>query len=104
MDVGPTARCLPTKRGKELEQCTRAFCSAGTRILVCGHSCFGQRSLRLQKKARHFDDRFWLHLIADAPQLYCIQNPAAHSQMDEDVFATGFIIHEDSWREGTRND
>ena len=28
-----------------------------------------------------------------------IQNPAAYFQMGEDIFATGFVIHEDTWRE-----
>jgi superfamily II DNA or RNA helicase len=57
------------------------------------------------KKARHFDDKFWLYIVteaaSDAPQLHCIQNPAAHFQMDEDIFATGFIIPEENWREKT---
>jgi hypothetical protein len=60
------------------------------------------------KKARHFDDKFWLYIVtqaaSDAPQLHCIQNPAAHLQMDEDIFATGFIVPEEKWREKTRNE
>jgi hypothetical protein len=57
------------------------------------------------KKARHFDDKFWLYIVTDAatdaPQLHCIQTPAVHFQMDEDIFATGFIIPEENWREKT---
>jgi superfamily II DNA or RNA helicase len=56
------------------------------------------------KKARHFDDKFWLYVVTeagtDAPELHCLQNPAAHFQMDEDIFATGFIVPEDRWRRG----
>ena len=33
------------------------------------------------------------------PQLHRIQNPAAHFRMDEDIFATGFIVPEDKWRD-----
>jgi hypothetical protein len=55
------------------------------------------------KKARHFGKKFWLYVVTDAgtdaPQLHCIQNPAARFRMDEDIFATGFIIHEETWRE-----
>jgi len=44
---------------------------------------------------RHFDDRFWLHLITGALQLYCIRNPATHFQMGGDIFASGFIVREE---------
>jgi len=37
---------------------------------------------------------------SDTPQLHCIQNPAARFRLDQDIFATGFIIHEENWREG----
>ncbi|MDY7079084.1 MAG: helicase-related protein [Chloroflexota bacterium] len=54
------------------------------------------------KKARHFNDKFWLYIVteaaSDAPQLHRIQNPAAHFQLDEDIFATGFILPEEKWR------
>jgi hypothetical protein len=55
------------------------------------------------KKARHFDDKFWLYVVTDAggktPQLHRIQNSAAHFRMDEDIFATGFIVPEGKkWR------
>jgi hypothetical protein len=57
------------------------------------------------KKARHFDDKFWLYVVTDAgsetPRLHRIQNPAAHFRMDEDIFATGFIIPEEYWKRQT---
>jgi len=57
------------------------------------------------KKARHFGEKFWLYVVTEAatdePQMHPIQNPAAHFRMDEDIFATGFIIPEENWREGT---
>jgi hypothetical protein len=60
------------------------------------------------KKARHFGEKFWLYIVTeavtDAPQLDPIQNPATHFRMDEDIFATGFIIHEETWRAKTRGE
>ncbi|MCB0190767.1 MAG: DUF3883 domain-containing protein [Anaerolineae bacterium] len=57
------------------------------------------------KKARHFEDKFWLYIVTmagtDAPELYRVQNPAAHFTMDEDIFATGFIIPENRWLQKT---
>ena len=41
---------------------------------------------------------------ADAPQLHPVQNPAARFRMGEGIFATGFIIHEDTWRERVTNE
>lgn len=59
------------------------------------------------KKARHFDEKFWLYIVTesatDAPQLYHIQNPAAQFQLDQDIFATGFIVPEERWRERTED-
>jgi superfamily II DNA or RNA helicase len=53
------------------------------------------------KKARRYEDDYWLYIVTqagtDEPQLQRIQNPAAHFEMDEDIFATGFIIPEDRW-------
>lgn len=53
------------------------------------------------KKARRYGDDYWLYIVTyagtDAPQLQRIQNPAAEFVLDEDIFATGFIIAEDSW-------
>jgi hypothetical protein len=58
------------------------------------------------KKARQFGDKFWLYVVAqaamDAPQLQRILNLAGQFQMDEDIFATGFIIPEEKWTEQTQ--
>ena len=35
----------------------------------------------------------------DPPRLHCIQNPAAHFQLDEEAFAAGFIVPDKRWRE-----
>ncbi len=60
------------------------------------------------KKARHFDVKFWLYIVteaaSDAPRLHRIRNPAAQFRVGEDIFATGFIIHEETWREKTRSE
>jgi len=57
------------------------------------------------KKARHFGEKFRLYIVTMAgtsqPELHRIQNPAAHFTLDEDIFATGFIIPEDRWRDRT---
>ncbi len=54
------------------------------------------------KKARHFGEKFWLYIVTmagtDAPQLHRVQNPADLFRVDEDIFATGFIIPEEKWR------
>ena len=54
------------------------------------------------KKARHFGEKFWLYVVteaaSEAPQLQRIQNPAARLRMEEDIFATGFIVPENKWR------
>jgi hypothetical protein len=34
----------------------------------------------------------------ESPQLHRIPNPAARFRMDEDIFATGFIVHEEKWQ------
>jgi hypothetical protein len=39
----------------------------------------------------------------DAPELYCIRDPAARFRMDEDFFVTGFVIPEDSWQGRTQD-
>jgi hypothetical protein len=57
------------------------------------------------KKARHFGNKFWLYIVTnaagDAPELHRVQNPAAHFTLDEDIFATGFIVPEENWRHET---
>ena len=58
------------------------------------------------KKARHFNDKFWLYIVTDAgtdaPQLHRIQNPAAHFRLGEDIFATGFVVPEEKWIQKAR--
>ncbi|MFH1926952.1 MAG: helicase-related protein [Chloroflexota bacterium] len=60
------------------------------------------------KKARHFGEKFWLYIVTEAgtdqPELHHIQDPSAQFQEGEDIFATGFIVQEETWRERTRND
>jgi superfamily II DNA or RNA helicase len=55
------------------------------------------------KKARRYGDDYWLYIVTQAatgdPQLQRIQNPAAQFALDEDIFATGFIIPEDRWHD-----
>jgi hypothetical protein len=54
------------------------------------------------KKARRHGEQYWLYIITQAatnePQLQQIQNPADQFSLDEDIFATGFIIPEDRWQ------
>jgi hypothetical protein len=54
------------------------------------------------KKARHFGSKFWLYIVTDAgtttPKLNSIQNPAWIFKEGEDIFATGFIVPEDKWK------
>lgn len=51
------------------------------------------------KKARRYGDQFWLYIVTHAatnsPR---IRVPAGAFAMDEDIFATGFIVPEESWR------
>ncbi|MFW6116754.1 MAG: hypothetical protein ACOC6F_03410 [bacterium] len=53
-------------------------------------------------KTRHFIEKFWLYVVTEAgteePELHRIQDPAAHFREGEDIFATGFIVREESWR------
>lgn len=55
------------------------------------------------KKARRYGDQYWLfvvtHAATESPRLSRIQNPAAQFQMDEDIFATGYLIPEDRWHD-----
>jgi len=48
------------------------------------------------KKAKRFQDKFWLYVVTFAgteePQLRRIQNPAKAFKVDEDIYATGYII------------
>lgn len=55
------------------------------------------------KKARHFNESFWLYIVTDAgtetPSLHMIQNPAAKFEEEKDIFVTGFILPEEKWLE-----
>ena len=68
------------------------------------------------KKARHFGETlasrkekrsvlFWLYVVTEAgtdhPALHRIQDPAAHFREREHIFVTGFIVHEETWRQET---
>jgi len=48
------------------------------------------------KKAKRFQDKYWLYTVTFAgtsePQLGRIQNPAKAFTVDEDIYATGYII------------
>ena len=54
------------------------------------------------KKARKYGDDYWLYIVTEAgtdyPELHTLQNPAAHFQLDEDIFASGFVVPEERWR------
>lgn len=51
------------------------------------------------KKAKRFQDKYWLYIVTSAgtekPELTKIQNPAAKFKVDEDIYATGYIIPRD---------
>nr|MBA2669550.1 DUF3883 domain-containing protein [Gemmatimonadota bacterium] len=55
------------------------------------------------KKARHFGPNYWIYVVTeagtDSPTLTRIANPAARFREDEDIFAAGFVIPEDRWRQ-----
>ncbi|MHC1573912.1 MAG: helicase-related protein [Candidatus Syntropharchaeales archaeon] len=48
------------------------------------------------KKAKRFKDQYWLYIVQDAgtdsPKLTRIQNPYQRFKIDEDIYATGYII------------
>ena len=48
------------------------------------------------KKAKRFQDQYWLYIVTDAgtqtPKLTRIQNPHHRFRIDEDIYATGYII------------
>ncbi|MBN1316520.1 MAG: hypothetical protein JXA42_13675, partial [Anaerolineales bacterium] len=54
------------------------------------------------KKARQFGDKYWLYIVTqartDQPKLKRIQNPVSQFELGEDIFASGFIIPEEKWR------
>jgi len=54
------------------------------------------------KKARHFGEKYWLYIVtqsnSSSPKLHRIQNPASYFRINEDIFATGFILPEEKWQ------
>jgi hypothetical protein len=64
-------------------------------------------SAREQGKVRHFGQKSWLYVMtegeSDKSELHRIQDPAAHFREGEDFFATGFIVHEETWRERSKS-
>lgn len=54
------------------------------------------------KKAKRFQDKFWLYVVTFAgtsqPELERIQNPAKAFKVDEDIYATGYIIPKEKLR------
>jgi hypothetical protein len=48
------------------------------------------------KKAKRFQDKFWLYVVTSAgtsqPNLERIPNPAKTFTVDEDIYATGYVI------------
>jgi hypothetical protein len=58
------------------------------------------------KQARKFGDQYWLYVVTqartDAPQMQRIRDPAERFQVGTDIFATGFIILEERWRDALR--
>ncbi len=58
------------------------------------------------KKAKRFQDKYWLYVVTRAgteePKLERVQNPAKAFRIDEDIYATGYIIPREKIRkEGT---
>jgi len=54
------------------------------------------------KKAKRFQDKYWLYIIINArskPELKRIQNPADKFKIDEDIYSTGYIIPKEKWEE-----
>jgi len=77
-------------------------------IEVKARACTGAIRLSANewKKARHFDDKYWLYIVTqagtDSPELHRIHDPADHFREGEDIHATGFIIAEETWKEKVR--
>ncbi len=59
------------------------------------------------KKAKRFQDKFWLYIVTFAgtsqPKLDRIQNPAQAFKVDEDIYATGYIIPKEKITKGVEN-
>ena len=54
------------------------------------------------KKAKRFKEKYWLYIVtqagSDKPRLKRIQNPTEVFKLDEDIYATGYIIPYDRLR------
>jgi len=54
------------------------------------------------KLARQLGADYWLYIVtgalSDTPELTRVKDPASHFREEEDIFATGFMIREDSWK------
>lgn len=53
------------------------------------------------KKAKRFSENYWLYIVTDAgtgkPKLTRIWNPGERFGVDEDIYATGYLIPLESW-------
>ena len=53
------------------------------------------------KKAKRFGEDYWLYIITEAgtknPKLTRLRNPAVKFKIDEDIYATGYLIPLESW-------
>lgn len=60
------------------------------------------------KRARMFKDRYWLYVVTeastDSPVLTRIQHPASEFAEGEDIYATGYIIDETTWKAVEKSD
>ena len=59
-------------------------------------------------QARKYGDEYWLYIVTEAgtdePRLSArLQNPAARFNEEESIFATGFEIPEEAWREESQS-
>jgi hypothetical protein len=91
------------RRGEPLEPSGQVFAAIRyIEVKARAHSGAIRLTANEWKKARQFGAQYWLYVVTqagtDAPALQRIQNPAAVFQIDEDIFATGFIIPEEKWQ------
>jgi len=83
--------------------------SIGITMVACATSAAIRLSANEWKRARRYGEQYWLYIVTyagtNSPQLQRIQDPAGQFQMDEDIFATGFIVPESRWTGvGTRHE
>lgn len=54
------------------------------------------------KKAKRFQENYWIYIVTNAstqkPQLSRIRNPADRLKIDENIYATGYVIPEENWK------